>query len=65
MNAIKPTVAINEFADYTFEEIRFAKNLKSSIDDFFKILSGEKKGRNAKIAMLELINEIEEAEGNE
>jgi hypothetical protein len=65
MNTIRPTIAVGEFAEHTFDEIRFAKNLKNSVDDFFKVLNGEKKGRNAKTAMLELMEESEVIEIND
>jgi len=66
MDAIKPTIAIDEFAGHTFDEIRFAKSLKDSVDDFFKVLSGDKsKVRNAKAAMLELIAETDKSERSE
>ena len=60
----KPVIAKAEFTGHTFEELQFAASLKNSVDDFFKMLNGEKKGRNAKEAMLELMKETEDADDN-
>ena len=66
MSAIyKPIIAKAEFAGHTFEEIRFAMNLKYGIDDFFKILNGEKNGTNAREFLTRLAKEAEETENDE
>jgi hypothetical protein len=61
----RPVVAKDEFVGHTFEELQFAQNLKSSVRGFFQILNGEKQGRNAKEAMLELMKEAEEMQSDE
>jgi hypothetical protein len=61
----RPTTAAQEMRGHTLEEIYFAKELKSSVDDFFKTVSGEKKWRSAKESMLELMGDAEETENDE
>jgi len=54
--AYKPIIAKAEFAGHTFEEIRFAQELRLSIKEFSQIIKGERKGTNAKEAMAKLMS---------
>jgi hypothetical protein len=61
----KPVRATQEMRGHSYAELRFARNLEGSVQEFAQIIKGEKKGRNAREFFTQLAKEVEEMKNNE